>query len=274
MPRTPRIHPPGFRRTSAPAVTVLFAGLAGVACTGPAAAQIATDRPNVVESSLTVAPGIFQFEGGISLDRGADPDVWTTPILLRWGLVEEWELRLETPGLTRIGDPVDVNGRSDVAVGAKWSFLPADGEGVPSVAAIFHLDLPLGSSELGQDGVRPSVRATADWTLDENTGLGLLGGVRFDRQGTERFASGILAVALYRVLAEDLSGYGEFALSRIAGDEFGGDVALLNGGLLYLLDTDTQLDVQLGVGVSESAPDVALTVGFSRRFGVPTGSRS
>lgn len=232
----------------------------------PGDGQLVTDRPNVVESSAAVGPGVFQVEAGVALTRASDADTWNTPLLLRVGVMEKLELRVETGALTRIGDPVDETGFADVALGAKWAFRDGAGGG-PGLAALLHLDLPVGSASLSQDGVRPSLRGVAEWGLGDGWGLGVLGGVRLDRSGPDRFTSGILAAALSRAVGEGASVYGEVAATQIAGDEYGGTVPLLNLGGVYLLSDDSQLDAQLGVGLSDRAPDLGITAGFSRRIG-------
>src|SRR5262245_3846378 len=66
---------------------------------------IVTDRPDFVESSLTVGKYRFQIETSVNLERDDQDDVkfrtWTTPTLLRFGVSDNLELRLESDGYTR-----------------------------------------------------------------------------------------------------------------------------------------------------------------------------
>lgn len=233
---------------------------------GPLSGQLITDRPNFVEASTTVGPGVFQLETGVILDRDGDLDIWSTPILLRFGIADAVELRLETPGYVDVGDPFDQEGLADVAVGAKWN-ARSGADGGPSLGALLHLDLPLGSSALRQDGVRPSLRGVAEWAFDDGIGLGVMAGIRSDRQGDDRFTSGLLGAAVTKAWNPEVSTYGELAVTQIAEDRYGGDPVFLNTGVLLLVNTETQLDLGLSFGLNDEASEFGLTVGFSRRLG-------
>src|SRR5262245_3091965 len=66
---------------------------------------IATDRPDFVESADVVGDGRFQIETGLSYERsranGQTSRGRATPLLLRYGVGDTLELRLETDGLLR-----------------------------------------------------------------------------------------------------------------------------------------------------------------------------
>ena len=57
--------------------------------------SIATDRPNVVESSLTVGAGVLQLETGLAFETfdggNFEIDTFSTPTLLRFGIGKAWE---------------------------------------------------------------------------------------------------------------------------------------------------------------------------------------
>ena len=85
-------------------VLILF-GVMCLSVTTTAAQErepLETDRPDFVESSVTVGKEVFQFETSVALSRtdfsNGDPDEFTTPTLFRYGISELWELRLETMG--------------------------------------------------------------------------------------------------------------------------------------------------------------------------------
>ena len=68
-----------------------------------AQAQIATDRPDFVESSLTVPHGAWQLETSLGWLNDESIDVFSTPTLVRWGFLPALEARLET----RVSVPED-----------------------------------------------------------------------------------------------------------------------------------------------------------------------
>jgi hypothetical protein len=247
---------------------LLQGGLLGLlALPGTASAQIATDRPNVVESPLVVEVGTLQAEGGLAMTRTDDVDVFAAPLLVRYGLARDWELRLETPGLATRTDPADIvdeTGLSDVALGAKWHLRDADQAG-PGVAVLLHADLPTGSGAFKGSGVRPSIRGTGDYALTEVLYLGGLVGVRFDELDDRRFTSAILAGTVGQQWTPDFATLAELAFTQIASEEYGGNVGQLNLGGVFVARDWLQFDALLGLPLTDGAPDVLFTVGLSYR---------
>jgi hypothetical protein len=231
------------------------------------AGQIATDRPNVVESSLVVPVRTLQAEGGLAMERTDDVDVFSAPLLLRYGIASDWELRLETPGLSTRTDPADElddTGLADLALGAKWHLRGADERG-PGVALLLHADLPTGSGAFAGTGVRPSIRGTAEWGLTPLLSVAALGGVRFDQQKDRRFTSAIIAGALGQQWTSDFTTLVELAFTQIASEEYGGNVGALNLGGAFVARDWLQFDALLGLPVTSGASDVLFTVGLSYR---------
>ena len=100
-------------------------------CAVHAEEPIATDRPDFVESSDVVGKGRFQIETSLAWERdksgGVSSRARATPTLLRLGVSDNLELRLETDGLlrTRVAG-LSESGTADAAIGFKWHL--ADGE--------------------------------------------------------------------------------------------------------------------------------------------------
>ena len=246
---------------------VLLLILGGGLPTQGAMGQIVTDRPTVVESSLVLGERTLQAEGGLALARTDHVDVFSGPLLLRYGMGMGWELRLETPGLQHRTDPdglLDDTGIGDFALGAKWHVRDVDDVG-PSVALLFHADLPTGSGPFGGDGVRPSIRGTAEWPLTSLLTLGTLAGVKFDQLAEDRFTSAILAAVMSQQWASDFATFAEFAFTQIASDDYGGNVGVFNLGGLFTARDWLQFDTLLGLPLTDGAPDVQFTVGISYR---------
>jgi len=244
----------------------LFALGAGLAADG-VVGQLVTDRPTVVESSMVLQERMLQAEGGLALARTDHVDVFSGPLLLRYGMGMGWELRLETPGLQHRTDPDDLlddTGIGDLALGAKWHIRDVDDVG-PSVALLFHADLPTGSGPFGGDGVRPSIRGTAEWPLTPLLTLGTLAGVKFDQLEEDRFTSAILAAVMSQQWASDFATFAELAFTQIASDDYGGNVGVFNLGGLFTARDWLQFDTLLGLPLTDGAPDVQFTVGLSYR---------
>jgi len=237
--------------------------------------SIATDRPDFVESSNVVGTGRQQIEVGLSYEResadGITASTFTTPALLRVGLNDKWEARIETDGFTRLhvsdGSASETQtGVADAAIGAKWHFLDAV-NGAPSMALLFHADLPTGSEKFRNVGVRPSVRMAAEWEVSDGASIGVMPGVIRDRDDTGQYTAWIMAVTMGVDINANLHGFVEIAGQQFASSEHGGNIITYDAGVSHLLDDDTQLDAVVNVGANNSSPDWSVGVGYSHRFG-------
>jgi hypothetical protein len=238
---------------------------------------ISPDRPSVAESSQVVGKGRFQLETGIQWDRRRDPDLHertlTTPTLLRIGLGERAELRVETDGRTIVHDADPASGQhtvtagyADTSLGVKWHVAEQRGS-QPSLGVLLHADLPSGSRELRGRGVRPSLRLAADWELPNGLELTVMPGVGVDSdERGARYGYGVLAVELDKAFSERVHGFAELAAPQVARADHGGTQAVFDAGLTYLVNKDLQLDAALVRGLNRRTPDLGLTVGLSLRL--------
>lgn len=239
--------------------------------------RISTDRPDFVESSLVVGKGRFQIETGFSFERNRDGDirtrVSTMPTLLRYGVSNEWELRLETDGLTRLredggGAAQRQSGQSDLDLGAKWHMQDGyEATARPSVAWLLHATAPSGTGGLKGQGVRPSVRMVAEWELPRDWGVGVMPGVTYDtREDGKRFVSAIAAITVAKSWTENFRTYWEIAGQQLTSERNGGNVVTYDMGAAYLIGNDMQLDISGAWRATKQAPAFSWGVGLSVRF--------
>ena len=247
--------------------------------TAARADAISTDRPDVVESSDVVGRGRVQIETGFQSERDVDGGfrtrTRTTPTLLRIGIQDALELRLETDGLTLSRSDgaapaagSSQRGWSDVALGVKWHVQDGDeGNGVPGMAWLLHLDADTGSSAFRGQGIRPSLRFVGEWELAHEMSVGVMPGLVLDRNAEgRRFVAGILAVTLGKGWTPAWRSFVELAAQQIASKRNGGSVVTFDAGATYLVNDALQLDVSLSRGLTREAPDLAWGVGASFRF--------
>lgn len=238
---------------------------------------IATDRPDFVESSDVVGKGRVQIETSLAWERdrqgGTKARLSSTPTLLRVGVSDDWELRLETDGRLRLrtdaaGATTRERGWSDLSFGVKWHQRDGDeATGAPGLGWLFHLDADTGSGAFRGQGLRPSVRMVAEWEFAGGWSLGVMPGLFRDRNESGRhFIGGILAAVVGKSLNERTRVFVELSGEQLAAARHGGNVATLDAGIAYLVTQDVQVDAAMSRGLNRNAPDFAWTVGLSARF--------
>jgi hypothetical protein len=266
-----------------PLATAIFCSLAAGAARAGEGEPISTDRPGVAESSQVVGKGRVQLETSLQWERQRDDEAHTrtlsTPTLLRIGIDESAELRIETDGRTVIhaSDPASgahattatTAGYADSAVGIKWHLADQQGEGIkasPSLGVLLHAELPSGSRELRGHGLRPSLRLAAEWELADGYSFGVMPGVATDSDDKgKRYGYGILAANLGKEFSERVRGFVELAAPQIARASHGGTQASFDTGVTYLVNKDCQLDFSVMHGLNRRSPDLSLAFGLSLR---------
>lgn len=236
--------------------------------------SIVTDRPDFVESSNVVGRGRFQLETSVLVerDRNAAARVrsLSTPTLLRFGLGDAFELRVETDGRTIVHStelPVGARGTAagyaDTALGVKWHVLDEQGR-TPSLGVLLHADLPSGSRGFHGQGVRPSLRVAAEWELPGDMSLGLMPGIGVEHDDAgARYSYGIFGAVLGKSFSERTRGFVEIAAPQIAHAADGGTNATFDIGGAYLLSPSCQVDTMLSRGLNSRTPDWRWTLGLS-----------
>lgn len=254
--------------------------LAGLALSGAARADddaLVTDRPGFGESSKVVGQGRIQVEAGLEWDRQRGDDVHsrllTTPALLRMGLGETVELRIETDGrsIEHDSDPSSglhstTAGWADTELGLKWHVADQAGA-VPSMGLLLHTVLPSGSDNLRGHGLRPSLRLSAEWDLPDDYSLNIMPGAGSDNDDAgAHYNYGVLTASLGRDFGARTHGYVELAAPQIASASHGGTQFFVDTGASYQLNKDCQFDLSVIHGLNRRSPELGLAFGLSLRM--------
>jgi hypothetical protein len=239
--------------------------------------DIATDRPDFVESSNVVGKGRFQIETSFAADRnqaeGIKDKAYATPTLLRYGVSDDWEVRLETDGRRRAtstdtasGVRFTESGYGDVSLGVKWHVADQNGSS-PSVGMLAHVDLDTGSAPFRAQGKGASLRMVAEWELANDFSLGMMPGVVWQvNDAGERYTSGIFGIVVGKGWTDEFRSFVEYSSEQIAHVRDGGTSSSLNAGVAYLLTRSVQLDTALSRGLNSRTPDWSWTIGLSMKF--------
>ena len=239
--------------------------------------EIITDRPDFVESSNVVGRGRFQIETSFAADRGQADGIkdksYATPTLLRYGVGDDWEVRLETGGRMRAtstdtasGARFTESGYGDVTLGVKWHVADAR-DTRPSVGLLAHVDLDSGSAPFRAQGKGGSLQLATEWEFANDVSLGMMPGVAWQvNDDGGRYTSGIFGIVIGKGWTDALRGFVEYSSERIARARDGGTSGSLNTGVAYLLTNTVQLDTALSRGLNSRTPDWSWTVGLSMKF--------
>jgi hypothetical protein len=238
---------------------------------------IATDRPDFVESSQVVGEGRVHIETSFLGERERSEEgrerSTSMPTLLRIGLSESLELRIESDGRTvrhstgqAAGERGTTAGYADTAAGLLWH--AADARGTwPSVGVLVSAELPTGSKRFRGEGLRPALRVVGEWELPAQMELGVMPGIAVERsEDTGRYAYGIFGMVLEKEFNERLRGIAQLAMPQIARSRHGGTQASIGIGAAWLLSNDCQVDTMFSRGLNHRTPYASWTVGLSIRL--------
>jgi hypothetical protein len=234
---------------------------------------IKTDRPDNTDSPATLEKGQFQLEGGVLFRRDTEQGVRKTEflyprMLLRYGLLDFLELRLsgdhrseERSPLARPEETVQTRDLNALTVGAKIRMY--EGEGLrPSIGFITNLTLPF-YSPYAPLKVAPMFRLALSHELTESLSFQYnLGWERAWEEG-EVLGQGIYTAALENEFSKRFVAFVEVFGEKAAGESLSHS---LDGGLLFRLRPNLQLDAWAGKGLSANAPDYFFSTGIAYRL--------
>jgi hypothetical protein len=214
-------------------------------------ATIVADRPGLADGSATVGRGVAQLETGLTAADEGDQSL-TLPTLLRFGLSDRLELRVESDVAGRTSGTTEL---APIAAGFK---LRLTGGAIP-LSLIASVQPPSGGGAFRTTDFESEARLVSDIDLGNDFSLTPNLGVSLAEGGP---ATAIFAMTLEKELGRALP-FVDFETS--SGD---GDTSLIaDAGVAWIVRPDTQLDVSAGFDLAGNAyPDWFISAGYSRRF--------
>ncbi len=257
-------------------LTAVYAALAFGASVAVAEepARIQTDRPSVSNSTSTVPPGALQIEGGVdySLSRvsgGPDERQFVLGALLRAGLTDRLEVRLDGAPLVRLRSAENDTGFGDPTLGVKYRFLDArEGSWWPSLGLLPFVKLPIAREPIGSERVDFGLTALASvdlpWQLDLDANAGLIAIGQSNRDAF--LLQEVVSASLSRQIGERWSIFVEVFYASPA-ERGAHDIVGLDTGIQFFLTPRVALDAAAQTSFGGPGPDYAFRAGVSVRFG-------
>jgi hypothetical protein len=230
-------------------------------CTQPSA-PIATDRPDVTNSSVVVPVGSLQNENGINVSRRAGADIFDgTNSRWRLGIAPCIEVLVDLPNYVGTFRGAGASGFGDVAPAFKWQISPVPGK--IDLSMTIGAGLPTGAVAIAGPGVQPYLQFP--WSVELGGGWGISGMVtnfftpadhvtKFSNQST--------------FVIEKEFGERSFLFTEYVGDFplHGGTGQLINSGGGYRITNTQQIDFHIGFGLNRNSPTYIFGVGYSFRL--------
>jgi hypothetical protein len=230
-------------------------------CTQPSA-PIATDRPDVTNSSIVVPVGSLQNENGINVSRRDGADIFDgTNSRWRLGLAPCFEVLIDLPNYVGTFRGEGPSGFGNVAPALKWQISPVPGK--IDLSMTIGAGLPTGAGAIAGPGVQPYLQFP--WSVELGAGWGISGMEtnfftpanpinKFSNQST--------------FVIEKEFGEKSFLFVEYVGDfpVNGGVGHLINSGGGYRITDTQQVDFHVGFGLNRNAPNYIFGIGYSFRL--------
>jgi hypothetical protein len=226
-----------------------------------ASAPIATDRPDITNSSVVVPVGSLQNENGWNVSRHDGADV-IDGSNSRWrlGIAPCLEVLIDLPNYVGTSRGPGPSGFGDVAPAVKWQISPVPGKIDLSMTA--GAALPTGARAIAGRGVQPYLQFP--WSVELHDGFAITGMVTnfFTPNDPLNKYSNQTTFVIEREFGER-----SFLFAEYVGDFplSGGPAHLFNSGGGYRITDTQQIDFHVGIGLNRNAPDYVFGIGYSFR---------
>jgi hypothetical protein len=224
--------------------------------------DIATDRPDVTNSSIVVPVGSFQSENGVNVSASnGGRTIDGTNTRWRLGVAPCLELLVDLPSYVANVRAPGNSGFTDVSPAVKWQISPIPGK--VDLSAVVGVALPTGSVEIAGRGAQPYVQFP--WSMELHDGWGISGMLtEFFRPSdpTSKHTTET-TFSLEKKLTEKISVFTEYVGDYPDGAS---PSQLWNSGGLYQLSGTQQVDFHIAFGLNHNSPNYIVGVGYSFRF--------
>lgn len=226
------------------------------------AQQIQTDRPNETESPNTVLAKHLQIESGFSFEQDHSDKTFEIPeLVLRYGIIKNFEVRVETALKISHEDDSNLFGIQPVVLGAKYHITDHKGA-IPDIGVLARVSIPWMADNAYQEKYySPEIRVLAQHELSKVTRLGYNLGIHWlpDSLQPEYVYTLSADHSLTKKIKLFVESYG-FAVPQHHAEN------TVDTGLLFIVNKNIQLDFITGTGIMHANSEKFAEVGFSVRI--------
>jgi Putative MetA-pathway of phenol degradation len=244
------------------AVAVFWFGGAQASECPSSTSEIATDRPDVTNSSLVVPAGSIQSENGINTSgQSAGTGFDGTNSRLRFGVAPCLELLVDIPSYVGRLSGTTNTGFTNVAPAVKWQFGALSEQS--SLSVVVGAGLPTGTPAITGPGLQPYLQFP--WSHELGGGWGVSGMFTsfFRPSDFSNHQTTEATFVIEKKISEKMSLFAEYV-----GDypSRGASIALFNFGGGYLLSRTQQIDFHVAFRLNSNSPNYIVGVGYSFRL--------
>ena len=223
--------------------------------------EIATDRPDVTNSSLVVPVGSLQNENGVNVSaRDGGHSIDGTNSRWRLGIAPCLEVLVDLPTYFANVRGHGNSGFTDLSPAIKWQISPLPGK--IDLSMVTGVALPTGTEAIAGRGAQPYLQFPWSWELQDGWGLsGMF--TQFFRPYDPTRSITETTFVIEKKLTEKFSVFTEYVGDYPQGES---PSQLWNSGGIYHLDKLHQVDFHVAVGLNHNAPSYIIGVGYSFRI--------
>ncbi|MFT7486249.1 MAG: hypothetical protein ACI9F9_002104 [Candidatus Paceibacteria bacterium] len=248
--------------------SLLLLTLASCGASGPKGARVHAQRPFISRDTHTTEDKVLSVEGGAAVVTGHESEV---PILLKYGIGPQSEFFVGTSPYYSVdhnNTQPDGSGWGDTFVGIRHRmrerdmFSPAYGFQVQTKLPTGRPKEGLGSGETDWFGALMANQMYNGFDTTLYYQLGIIGEAYKPSSNHEH----TLAIQTRREVNSGTTAFGEVGF--ITEPEIDRNETTIMGGVSFLLDSFTSVDLAIRVGVGDDAQDFQVLFGISRALGM------
>lgn len=223
--------------------------------------EIATDRPDVTNSSIVVPVGSLQNENGVNTSaQSGKQAVDGTNSRWRLGVAPCLELLIDLPTYFFNAHGNTASGFSDVSPAVKWQVSPVPGK--IDLSIVSGVALPTGAAAIVGRGAQPYVQMPWSSVLHDGWSISGMFTEFFRPDDPSGRSLTETTFAVEKKLTEKFSAFMEYVGDYQQGQSA---IQIWNSGGAYHLTKTQQLDFHFAVGLNHNAPTYTVGLGYSFR---------